>query len=156
VHAEVSHFGTSTIRIRFGPLAGSAEFDPQAQTGRVDLRIATAAASTGLPVFDGRLREADLLDSAGQPEAFFVAQRFVFAGRELREVRGEFTLRGTSLPLALTVQRFACYTSPLLQREVCGGDFVAEIERGAYGITFGRPWVGDKVRLQIQVEAIRQ
>lgn len=156
MHFEVSHFGTSTVRGRFGPLEGTAEYDPDAQTGRVDLRIATGRVSTGLPVFDARIREADLLDSAGHPEAFFVATRFVFAGRELREVRGEFTLRGTSLPLALTVQRFNCYTSPLLQREVCGGDLVGEIDRGAYGLSFGRPFVSDRVRLLIQVEAIRQ
>jgi polyisoprenoid-binding protein YceI len=44
----------------------------------------------------------------------------------------------------------------MLKREVCGGDFVAEILRSDYGSTFGLPFVGDKVRLLISVEGIRQ
>ena len=52
--------------------------------------------------------------------------------------------------------RFNCYTSPLVRREVCGGDFAAEFDRSDFGITFGLPFVADKVRLLIQVEAIRQ
>ena len=33
----------------------------------------------------------------------------------------------------LQAQRFRCYTSPLLRREVCGGDFEAEFQRSAFG-----------------------
>ncbi len=155
VHFEVVHFGTSTIRGRFGPLQGSAELDRDAGTGRVQLRIPTAGVSTGAPVFDKRLREPDLLASEAHPEAYFVAERFIFDGPRVRELRGEFTLRGTSRPLTLTAQRFACYTSPVYRREVCGGDFSAEFERSDFGIDYGLPLIADRVRLLIQVEAIR-
>ncbi|MBC7480501.1 MAG: polyisoprenoid-binding protein, partial [Rhizobacter sp.] len=46
--------------------------------------------------------------------------------------------------------------NPLFRREVCGGDFEAQIDRSAFGITHSLPFVADKVRLLIQVEAIRQ
>ena len=74
----------------------------------------------------------------------------------IKSLRGEFTLRGVSLPLTLTAVRFNCYTSPLLRREVCGGDFEGQFSRGAVGITHSLPFVGDTVRLLVQVEAIRQ
>jgi polyisoprenoid-binding protein YceI len=153
---EIDHFGTSTVRGRFGPLSGSAELDREGRRGRVQTRIPTGSVSLGFPAFDSRAREPDLLDSAQQPEAFFVAERFIFEGEAVREVRGELTLRGTSRPLALRALRFNCYLNPLFRREVCGGDFEAELNRSDYGLSFGLPFVGDRVRLLIQVEAIRQ
>ena len=155
VHFEVLHFGTSTLRGRFGPLAGSASFDPAAGRGHVALRIPIASLSTGLPVLDRRLREADLFAAETHPEAYFVAERFVFAGGGLREVRGEFTLRGNSRPLALHALRFGCRPHPEQRRDWCGGDFEAELKRSDFGLDFGLPLVADRVRLQIQVEALQ-
>lgn len=156
VHAEIDHFGTSTIRLRIGPIDGEVEFDREAKRGAVGLRIATTRVSSGVPQLDARLRERDLLASDGNPEAFFVAERFIFDGARLSEVSGEFTLRGTSRPLALRALRFNCYTNPLFRREVCGGDFAAEIKRSEFGADYGLPLVGDRVRLLITVEAVRQ
>lgn len=157
VHFEVLHFDTATLRGRFGPLAGEVELDRAAKRGRVQVVVDVAQVSSGLPVLDARLRGADLLDADGHPQAFFVAQGFdIDDGGSVRAVRGEFTLRGQGRPLTLTAERFRCYTHPLLRREVCGGDFTAEIERSAWGITYGLPFVADRVRLRVQVEAVRQ
>ena len=71
-------------------------------------------------------------------------------------MRGEFTLRGTSQPLTLRAVGFNCYMHPMLQREVCGGDFEAELMRSSFSINHSLPFVGDKVRLLIQVEGVRQ
>ena len=157
VHFEIRHFGTSTIRGRFGPLNGSVTLDRTAERGSVALAIDTASVSTGWRVFDSRLREADLLASTEHPQASFEASDFRFDGERLVEVRGQFTLRGVSQPLSLRALRFACEPRALLsQREVCGGDFEAEIERSAFGASFGLPFVADTVRIVIQVEGIRQ
>ena len=157
VHAQVLHFGTSTIRVRFGPLGGEVTLDREARRGRVQVVVDTARASSGLAVLDARLREPDLLDVAAHPQAFFVAERFEFdAAGAVTALRGELNLRGQSQPLTLAARRFRCYTSPLLRREVCGGDFSASFQRSAFGITHSLPFVGDEVRLELQVEAIRQ
>lgn len=155
VHFEVLHFGTSTLRGRFGPLEGETMLDLPAGRGRVALRIPTAVVSTGMAVLDSRLRQADMLASEANPEAYFVAEHFAFDGPALREVRGEFTLRGLSRPLALRALRFHCAPHPALRRAWCGGDFEAEFRRSDYGISYGLPLVADRVRLLIQVEAIR-
>ena len=155
VNFELMHFGTSTIRGRFGPVQGTVTLDRAAGQGRVSLALDTASVSTGLRVFDARIREGDLLASAAFPQASFVAEHFRFDGDRLAEVRGEFTLRGVSQPLSLFARHFACERRALLQREVCGGDFEAEIQRSAFGASFGLPFVGDRVRLLVQVEGIR-
>jgi polyisoprenoid-binding protein YceI len=157
VNFELLHFGTSTIRGRFGPLNGEAMFDRAARQGRVQVEIDTALVSTGVAVLDARLKESDMLAVQSHPRAYLVAERLEFddAGR-VKTLRGELTLRGVSVGLTLTALRFNCYTSPLLRREVCGGDFEGQISRGAVGITHSLPFVADTVRLLVQVEAIRQ
>lgn len=151
VHFEVQHFGTSTTRGRFGPVRGVVLLDRTARRGELSLRIATGSVDTGIPVFNARLRQGDLLATADHPEAFFVATRFRFEGDHLAEVRGEFTLRGISQPLSLHATRFACRREDTV--EVCGGDFEAELLRSEFGASFGLPLVGDRVRLKVQVEA---
>lgn len=153
VHFEVLHFGTSTSRGRFGPVQGQVTLDRANGRGAVSLRIPTASVDTGLPIFDARLREPDLLAVAEYPEAFFVAQRFRFNGDQLAEMRGEFTLRGTGQPLSLVARQFACRQDG--PTEVCGGDFDGEFLRSSVGATFGLPFVADRVKLVVQVEGRR-
>ena len=156
VHFEVLHFGTSTLRGRFGGIEGHVELDPAAGRGLVSLRIPTAGVDTGLAIFDARLRQGDLLASEAHPVAYFVASRFFFDGHKVSAVHGELTLRGTSQGLQLRALRFGCHTHPLLQREVCGGDFEGELQRADFGAGFGLPFVANRVRLRVQVEGIRQ
>lgn len=153
---EVLHFGTSTLRGRFGPLQGSVELDRAAGSGFVALRIATASVSTGLAVFDARLREPDLLATEAHPEASFSASTFHFDGPMLTGLQGDLRLRDVSRRLELRALHFGCHTHPQLGREVCGGDFEGELLRGDFGASFGMPFIDNRVRLRVQVEGIRQ
>jgi polyisoprenoid-binding protein YceI len=153
---EVLHFGTSTVRGRFGPVSGAVTLDRAARSGEVSLRVPTAGVDTGIRVFNARLREPDLLAGGEFPEAYFVASRFSFKGDTPVEVRGEFTFRGVSQPLSLRAMAFACRIETPSQHEVCGGDFEAEFNRSDFGSTFGLPFIADRVRLVIQVEGLRR
>jgi polyisoprenoid-binding protein YceI len=155
VYFEVLHFRTSTLRGRFGPLAGFVRFDAAAGTGEIGIEVATDTVDTGTKVFDARLRQPDLLASEAYPTAWFVAREFHFTNGQPSEIRGEFTLRGESQPLSLVADRFACSHNDA-GREVCGGDFHAEFRRSAFGMTFGLPFVGDTVRLRVRVEGVRE
>jgi polyisoprenoid-binding protein YceI len=157
VHFELQHFGTSTIRGRIGPLNGEAVLDRAAGTGRVQVEIDTSLASTGVAVLDARMKEGDMLAAQAYPRAYLVAERIAFdsTGR-VTALHGELTLRGVSQPLTLTALRFNCYTSPLFNREVCGGDFEGRINRSSVGITHSLPFVSDTVRLLVQVEGVRE
>jgi polyisoprenoid-binding protein YceI len=154
VQFEVMHFGTSTLRGRFGPLRGAVTLDRAAGSGELGLRVATATVDTGLRVLDARLRQPDMLASDAYPEAFFVARQFRFEGDRVAELRGEFTLRGSSQGLTLKAVHFACRQDGAT--EVCGGDFEARFKRSDFGITYGLPLVADEVRLRVAVEGRRQ
>ena len=152
---EVLHFGTSTLRGRIGPVTGEVTVDRGAKTGDLRLRIPVGTVSTGMRVLDARLKEPDMLATAEYPEAYFVATRFQFdAAGGVKEVRGEFTLRGVGEPLSLVAKSFACRHDERLKRDVCGGDFVGDLHRHDFGANFGEPFVSDDVHLVVQVEAI--
>ena len=149
------HFGTSTLRGRIGPVTGEVTVDRAAKSGEVRLRIPMATLDTGMRVLDARLKEPDLLATTEYPEAYFVATRFQFdAAGGVKEVRGEFTLRGAGEALSLYATSFACRHDEMLKRDVCGGDFFGDLKRGHFGATFGEPFVSDDVHLLVQVEAI--
>ena len=152
---EVLHFGTSTLRGRIGPVPGEVTVDRGARSGDLRLRIPVDTVDTGMRILDARLKQPDLLATTEYPEAYFVATRFQFdAAGGVKEVRGEFTFRGVGEPLSLVARSFACRHDGMLKKDVCGGDFEADLKRGRFGATFGEPFVSDDVHLLIQVEAI--
>ncbi len=155
VHFEVRHFGTSTSRGRFERVAGSIVLDRAARSGEVSIEVDTASVSTGLPPFDTMLRGGELLAVAAHPKAWFVARRIEFDGEMPARIHGEITLRGISRPLELRALRYACRLHATLNREVCGGDFEAELRRSDFDMPYGLPFVADRIRLQVQVEAVR-
>jgi polyisoprenoid-binding protein YceI len=156
VHFEVMHFGTSTLRGRFGPLTGAALLDAEAASGEVSLVIPLDTLDTGLRVLDRRLCQPDLLDCAAQPQAWFVARRFQFQGPSLKALDGELTLRGVSRGVHLQAERFSCRVDAQHGRQVCGGDFVGRLRRSDFGADFGLPFVADAVTLRVQVEGVRE
>jgi polyisoprenoid-binding protein YceI len=154
---EVLHFGTSTIRGRFDKKEGTVQFDRAGKTGSVDITIHTPSVNTGVAGFDKHLVSKDFFNAAEFPTARFVSERLVFNGDKVSEVVGSFTLLGKTGPLVLKATNFNCYTSPILKREVCGGDFEATIDRTQWGMNTYVP-AGQRgdVRLIVQVEAVKQ
>ena len=157
VTVEVLHFGTSTLRPRFDKKEGTVQIDREAKTGRAEITIDTSSISSGVVPFDRHLQGKDFFNVAEFPTAKFVGDRFTFAGDKVSEIAGTLTMMGKTMPVTLKASQFNCYNSPVLKREVCGGDFETVIQRSQWGINYGLPMVApDNVKLLVQVEAIRQ
>ena len=154
---EIAHFGTSTNRGRFDKKTGSIEFDRAGKTGKVDLSIDANSVNSGTAPFDKHLKSADIFNAAEHPQIRFVSDKFNFNGDKVSEVAGQLTLLGKTHPVTLKATQFNCYQSPMLKREVCGGDFETTIDRTQWGLNYGIDWGFTKnVRLVVQVEAIKQ
>lgn len=118
---------------------------------------ANSLCKPGVPQFDKHLSSADLFDVEKHPSARFFGDRVEFSGDKLASVSGTLTMMGKTHPVTLKTTNFNCYMSPILKREVCGGDFEATIQRSLWGISYGLPQVtGDNVKLLIQAEAVKQ
>jgi len=126
-------------------------------TGKVDITIDTTSVNSGTPQFDKHLQSADLFDAAKHPTIKFVSDKFSFNGDKVSEVTGQLTLLGKTAPVTLKATQFNCYDSPMLKREVCGGDFETTIDRTQWGMNYGVDWGFSKnVRLVVQIEAVKQ
>lgn len=157
VSFEIGHFGTSTNKGRFDKKEGSVQLDRAAKTGKLDVTVDTTSISTGTAAFDKHLQSADMFDAAKYPTIKFVSDKFVFNGDKVAEIVGNLTLLGKTQTVTLKANQFNCYQSPMLKREVCGGDFETTIDRTAFGMNYGVDWGFPKnVRLIIQAEGVKQ
>jgi len=154
---EIGHFGTSTNRGRFDRKEGTVQFDKAAKTGKVEITFEIASVNTGVARMDAHLQSDDFFSSAKFPTARFVGDKFTFNGDKVSEVSGLLTLKDKTHPVTLKAVGFNCYQSPMIKREVCGGDFEAVIDRTQWGIDYGLAFGFSKnVKLVIQVEAVKQ
>jgi polyisoprenoid-binding protein YceI len=153
---EIGHFGTTTNRGRFSTKDGSVQFDRAGKSGQVEVIMDMTSVNTGVDALNRQIQGRDFFNVAQFPTGRFVSTNWVFDGDKVREVSGILTLVGQSHPVTLRANRFNCYMSPILRREICGGDFETTIERSKWGVTWGLTFgFEDAVRLLIQVEAIK-
>ena len=152
---EIDHLGFSTQRGRFNATQGKLTLDEEKMTGSVDIVIDAASIDTGLATLEEILRSEDYFDVEHYPTLTFRGSNFPFADGRLAAVSGDLTLLGVTLPATLNVTRFRCGFNALRLRNMCGADANVSIKRSEFGMRKGIPFVGDEVRISIQVEAIR-
>jgi polyisoprenoid-binding protein YceI len=153
---EISHLGISTQRGRFDRTTGNVALDREAGTGSVAIEIDATSISTGNALLDAALRGEDFFDVTRYPRLSFRADRLVFEKGVPASAQGELTLLGVTRPVALLIDHFACTRKPFLIRTTCGADIVATISRSAFGMTSYAAFIGDEVRLVIQIEAVKE
>jgi polyisoprenoid-binding protein YceI len=152
---EMGHYGTTTNRGRFSTKDGSVKIDASGTSGRVDITIDIVSINTGVDLLNRHVQSKDFFNVAEFPTARFVADKLDFAAEKVTEVDGTLTLKGVTRPVKLKASRFNCYLSPLLKRQVCGGDFETTVLRSEFGIDWGINFgFEDRVRLLVQVEAV--
>ena len=153
LHWEVKHFGTSTHRGRFDDVQGQLRYDRATGAGELSVTVDTASVTSGVLPLDGILRGEYFFASKDYPKAYYVSRKFRSEGGRLVALDGELTVRDVSTSFTLHVIRFGCYTPPESTREVCGVDFEGELRRSEFGMTYGWPFVEDRVRIVVQAEA---
>lgn len=154
---EIDHFGAAVNRGRFERKEGQITLDKAARTGKVEITFHIDSVSTGVAPFDKHLKSSDIFDAEKFPTATFVGDKFTFSGDKLSEVAGNMTIKGKTQPVVFKANQFNCYQSPMLKREVCGGDFEATIDRTAFGVDYGVNFgVSKNVRIVATIEAIKQ
>jgi len=151
----VPHLGISTFRGKFTKTTGTMTLDRAAKTGSVDVKVDAASVDMGHDKLNEHLRSPDFLDVAKYPTINYKGT-LKFAGDKPKTVDGQLTLHGVTKPLTLTINSFTCMEHPIYKKEVCGADAEAEFNRSDFGV--GKYGEGDlgKMKVQVQVEALKQ
>jgi polyisoprenoid-binding protein YceI len=151
-----SHFGYSTQLSRFNKTTGKVTFDKAAKTGSVDIVIDTKSVDTGFSTFDEHIQGEDFLDTAKFPTATFKSTKVNFNGDTPSTVEGNLTIKGVTKPVTLTVSSFQAMAHPMLKKDAIGANAYTLIKRSDFNAGKFAPHVGDDVRIDIAVEAIKE
>jgi polyisoprenoid-binding protein YceI len=142
-------------RGKFTKTSGKVWLDLAAQAGRLDITIDSASASFGTPIMDRVARGEDWFDAEKNPTTKYVSDSITFRAGVPISVDGQLTLRGITRPVKLEILEFKCADNPMYKREVCGADARGEFDRRDFGMVHDIVNNNGKVRLQIQVEAVK-
>ncbi len=152
---EIGHYGTTTNRGRFSTQDGKVQIDAAGNSGKVEITMDISSINTGVDLLNRHVQSKEFFNVAEFPTGRFVADRIAFDGNKVTDVPGTLTLLGQSKRVTLKAKRFNCYVAPVVNRQICGGDFETTVRRSDWGITWGLNFgFEDKVHLLIQVEAV--
>ena len=163
VHSSISfsvrHLVVSKVRGTFGTFAGAitiAEDDSPAVTAEIDV----ASVNTGNEQRDAHIKSADFFDVEKYPTATFRSTG-VHAKGDDYVLDGEFTLKGVTKPISLTLE-FNGTNPGMGHGAVAGFEASVVLNRKDFGIDIDMPLetgcavVGDKVTITLEIEALRQ
>ncbi|MDP3538938.1 MAG: YceI family protein [Azonexus sp.] len=151
-----SHFGYSTQLSRFNKNSGKVVFDKVAKTGAVDIVIDTKSVDTGADTFNEHIQGEDFLDTAKYPTATFKSTKVIFEGDKPAKIEGNLTLKGVTKPVTLTVTSFQAMPHPMLKKDAIGANAFTVVKRSEFNAGKYAPYVGDEVRIDIAIEAIKE
>jgi len=150
---EIDHLGFSTQRGQFNRTSGMIDFDSEARSGRIEIRIDAASLDTGFELRDDVLRGESWFNTKAFPDILFRSQKLLFEQEKMVAVEGVLVMLGEIRPMRLEVSRFKCGLNLALRKRGCGADAQGVLRRSDFGMQNGLPFIGDDVRLRVQVEA---
>ena len=151
-----SHLGFSTQLSRFNTTTGKVVFDKAAKTGSVDIEIDAKSVDTGSTLFNQHIQGEDFLDTAKYPKAIFKSTNVMFEGDKPAKIEGNLTIKGVTKPVTLTVTSFQAMPHPMQKKDAIGANAYTTIKRSEFNAGKYAPNVGDEVRIDIAIEAIKQ
>lgn len=151
---EFSHMGISVWRGKFTRTSGKVELDRAARTGSVQIVVNTGSIDFGHKAMNEFAIAEDWLNTQWHPTMSYQGT-LRFAGDVPAAVDGRLTLLGVSHPLTLRINSFKCIEHPMFKKEVCGADVEGELNRADYGMKLYSEGEAGKIRLRIQVEALK-
>jgi polyisoprenoid-binding protein YceI len=162
IHFSVRHMVVAKVRGNFARWVGTvlAE-DGDLSRAQVNVVIDASSIDTGVAERDAHLKSPDFLDVLGFPEITFTSKRVDKQGDEMLRVSGDLTIRGATREVVLDVE-YAGRTKDPWGNERAGFTAKTAIERSDFGLTWnqvleaGGVMVGDRLSIEIEVEAVKQ
>ncbi|MCS6915418.1 MAG: YceI family protein [Myxococcales bacterium] len=162
IHFSVRHMVVAKVRGQFSRWSATivAE-DGDLARAQVEAVIDASSIETGIADRDAHLKSPDFLDVANYPELTFKSKRVESLGGGRFLVLGDLTIRGVTREVALDVEHGGRIKDPW-GNERAGFMARTSIDRKDFGLRWnqvleaGGLLVGDRVDIEIDVEAVKQ
>jgi polyisoprenoid-binding protein YceI len=152
---EFPHMGLSIWRGKFNSTSGKVKLDRKAKAGSVEIKVDIASIDFGHDEMNKHAVSADWLNVEKFPTMTYNGKLLFNRDRPVM-ADGKLTLLGVTRPLKLKINSFNCIEEhPFYKKEVCGADAEGELDRADYGLTQYTENGMGTIKLQIQVEAIK-
>lgn len=161
VQFVVRHMMVAKVRGRFGTFSGSITIGDEPLVSSVTASIDAASIDTGDAQRDEHLRSADFLDVERHPALEFASRAVRENGDGTYTVEGDLTIHGTTRPVELHLEylglgkdpwggtRAGFEASTVISRKDFGLEWNVALEAGGF-------LVGDKVQIELDIEAVAQ
>jgi polyisoprenoid-binding protein YceI len=157
----VKHLMVSTVKGRFKELEGRIHLDEAwPENSSVEARIPVASIDTGIADRDAHLRSDDFFNAERYPYITFKSTRVERVSDGDWRVAGDLTIRDITQPVVLETEFDGRSTGPA--GEVVAFTAEASLSRKDFGLKWnavlesGTVVVGDRVRITLNIEAIRE
>ena len=158
---SVKHLGIATVRGKFEDFAGTLEIGEGDETARAYGTVQGVSINTGDAGRDEHLRSADFFGVEQNPELGFESTAIEQVDEDTFEITGDLSMNGVTKPVTLTAEVQGEETDPWGNERVAL-EVTGQLNRGDWDMTFnqalgsGNLLVGEKVKLQLDIAAIKQ
>lgn len=153
---SIRHFVAKTTG-GFNQFEGSLTLNTDDLTqSKVDATIQVPSIDTANKKRDAHLQEDDYFDAAKYPAIRFTSTKWIEGDEKDRfKVTGDLTIHGVTKAVTLDVELLG-FGEGMRGAYLSGWEATTTINRHEWGVSGGKPAVGDEVDITINVEAIRQ
>jgi polyisoprenoid-binding protein YceI len=155
------HAMVSKVRGSIPGATGRLHLDGQDPTrSSAEISVPMENITTDQPQRDEHLRSADFFDVKGHPDMTFRSTKIEVRGEDKFRLTGDLTIRGTTREVVLDAEFTGAETDAFGKFRV-GFEATGEVSRKEWGVTWnavletGGVMVGDKIKLEIDVEATK-
>jgi polyisoprenoid-binding protein YceI len=158
VDFSITHMTISNVHGRFGHVNATIAYNEADVTkSTVNATIDVTGVDTGEEARNNHLKSPDFFDVTANPTATFTSTSVAKSGNGLT-INGNLTLRGVTKPVVLTADGPRGPAPGMDHKPHAGFSATTTIKRSDFGIgsKFGAAMVGDDVKLDIELEVVKQ
>ena len=157
----VKHMGIATVRGEFTEFEGTLEIGGDIADAKAWGTVKVGSVDTNEDQRDAHLKSPDFFDAEQHSELTFTSTAIEPVDDETFKITGELTVHGITKPITLTAEVQGTDTDPWGNDRV-GLEITGQLSRGDYDMKFnqalgsGNMLVGDKVKLALDISAVKQ
>jgi polyisoprenoid-binding protein YceI len=157
----VKHLGIATVRGKFDAFEGTLEIGENDESARAFGTVQAVSVNTNDSGRDEHLRSADFFGVERNPELRFESTAIAQIDEDTFDITGDLTMNGITRSVNLQAEVEGTEIDPWGNERV-GLEVRGQLNRGDWDMTFnqalgsGNLLVGEKVRLELDISAVKQ